>query len=162
MPSKERGSYFRFGRGEISTMELIYLYVRKYGTIFQNQEFNFSSNFRASFKERKLKIEENRDSIKNYYGCLLYTSFHYLIFPALKKRYNHFERFINEVLPVTKKEYASTEELKSELFDYDVYICGGDQIWNPTCQDFETAYYLSLIHILCKKNLYSKSSQKSG
>ncbi len=68
MPSKERGSYFRFGRGEISTMELIYLYVRKYGTIFQDQEFNFSSNFRASFKERKLKIEENRDSIKNYYG----------------------------------------------------------------------------------------------
>ena len=68
MPSKERGSYFRFGRGEISTMELTYLYVRKYGTIFQDQEFNFSSNFRASFKERKLKIEENRDSIKNYYG----------------------------------------------------------------------------------------------
>ena len=28
-------------------MELIYLYVRKYGTIFQDQEFNFSSNFRA-------------------------------------------------------------------------------------------------------------------
>ena len=45
-------------------MELIYLYVRKYGTIFQDQEFNFFSNFRASFKERKLKIEENRDSIK--------------------------------------------------------------------------------------------------
>ena len=39
------------GVGEISTMELIYLYVRKYGTIFQDQEFNFSSNFRASFKE---------------------------------------------------------------------------------------------------------------
>ena len=49
-------------------MELTYLYVRKYGTIFQDQEFNFSSNFRASFKERKLKIEENRDSIKNCYG----------------------------------------------------------------------------------------------
>lgn len=61
-------SYFQFGRGETLTMELIYLYVKKYGKLFQDQEFNFSSNFVVSLKKRKLKIEGNGDSIKNYYG----------------------------------------------------------------------------------------------
>lgn len=49
-------------------MELIYLYIRKYKDIFENEEFNFSSNFIATMKDNKLKIEENNDSVKNYYG----------------------------------------------------------------------------------------------
>ena len=35
--------------------------------------------------------------------------------------------------------------MKKETFDYDAYVCGGDQIWNPVCQDFETAYYLQFL-----------------
>lgn len=71
--------------------------------------------------------------------------FRYIIYPALKRRYNHFERFINKVLPVTKEEYATTEALQNANFHYDAYICGGDQIWNPACLDFETAYYLQFL-----------------
>lgn len=71
--------------------------------------------------------------------------FRYMIYPVLKKRYNHFERFIKEVLPVTKEEYATTEALRNANLHYDAYICGGDQIWNPACLDFETAYYLQFL-----------------
>lgn len=81
--------------------------------------------------------------------------FRYLIYLSLSKRFKEFERFINEVLPITSKEYASTEELGKETFDYDAYICGGDQIWNPVCIDFETAYYLSFLD---KKNCAKKIS----
>lgn len=75
----------------------------------------------------------------------LHRLFRYLIYPLLKKRFNHYERFINQVLPTTKKEYASTEELATANLQYDAYVCGGDQIWNPVCQDFETAYYLQFL-----------------
>lgn len=75
----------------------------------------------------------------------IHRIFRYLIYPALKKRYNNFERFINEVLPISAEEYRTTDELKGVKFDYSAYICGGDQIWNPSCLDFETAYYLQFL-----------------
>ena len=71
--------------------------------------------------------------------------FKWMIYPALKKRFDNYERFINNVLPITPKEYASTEELCNEHFDYEAYVCGGDQIWNPSCQDFEPAYFLQFL-----------------
>ncbi len=72
--------------------------------------------------------------------------FKILIYNKLKKRFNNYEHFINNVLPVTKKEFSSTRDLEAENFDYDTYVCGGDQIWNPACQDFETAYYLQFLN----------------
>lgn len=75
----------------------------------------------------------------------IHRAFHYLIYPALKRRYDEYERFITQVLPIGNKEYQSTEELRAEHFSYDAYVCGGDQIWNPACQDFETAYYLQFL-----------------
>ena len=49
-------------------MELIYLYIRKYGELFQDEEFNFSSNFKVSLKNNELIINKNEDKINNYYG----------------------------------------------------------------------------------------------
>lgn len=89
--------------------------------------------------------------------------FKILIYGKLKKRFNNYERFINNVLPVTKKEYSCTKELEAEKFDYDAYVCGGDQIWNPACQDFETAYYLQFLSSdnAAKKISYSPSFGKT-
>ena len=49
-------------------MELIYLYIRKYEEVFENEEFNFSSNYMATIKDNWLSVEKNVNSIKNYYG----------------------------------------------------------------------------------------------
>lgn len=89
--------------------------------------------------------------------------FKLLIYPALKKRWNHFERFITQVLPITDHEYSSTIELRQASFDYDAYVVGGDQIWNPACQDFESAYYLQFLPAdnSAKKISYSPSLGKS-
>ncbi len=75
----------------------------------------------------------------------LHLLFRWLIYPALRKRFRHYERFINEVLPITKQEYASTSSLAQADLHYDAYVCGSDQIWNPACQDFELAYYLQFL-----------------
>ena len=94
---------------------------------------------------------------------LLYKIYYKIIQSSLNKRYDNFERFINDILPTTKTEYASTEELKNANFNYDAYICGGDQIWNPVCQDFETAYYLQFLNESnsAKKISYSPSLGKT-
>ena len=92
-----------------------------------------------------LRPESQKDAYKIITGKGIHRAFHYMIYPRLKKRYDNYERFITQVLPVTTKEYASTDELKNEVLKYDAYICGGDQIWNPVCQDFETAYYLQFL-----------------
>lgn len=88
--------------------------------------------------------------------------FKLVIYPLLKKRFNHFERFINHVLPITVREYSSTEEMRQYSFGYDAYVVGGDQIWNPVCIDFESAYYLQFLSEdnQAKKVSYSPSLGK--
>ena len=98
----------------------------------------------------------NRKGIHWIYGLLYYCQ--------LRRRYNEFERFINHVLPIGQNEYRKTEELKGTNLHYDAYVCGGDQIWNPACQDFETAYYLQFLPTDCqsRKISYSPSLGKAS
>ena len=49
-------------------MELIYLYIRKYGTVFSDEAFNFSSNYTAAFQNHQLTLWENKEAVKGYYG----------------------------------------------------------------------------------------------
>lgn len=49
-------------------MELIYLYIRKYENIFEDEEFNFSSNYKAALKGRHLSVDKNEEALRGYYG----------------------------------------------------------------------------------------------
>lgn len=50
---------------------------------------------------------------------------------ALKRRYNRFEAFLKETMPLSPKRYLTIEELRAAPPAYDVYLSGSDQIWNP-------------------------------
>ena len=52
-------------------------------------------------------------------------------FRQLKRRYGRFESFVNEDMRLSKKFYRSYEELLKDAPEYDVYVCGSDQVWNP-------------------------------
>ena len=131
----------------------------KIGQLTFHASHNYGSVLQAYALSRQLKlmgyetefINLRPNSQKEAYKIIrksdrgIHKLFRYLIYSMLKKRYNEYERFINSVLPISKKEYGSTEELKKEAFPYDIYVCGGDQIWNPVCQDFEPAYYLQFL-----------------
>lgn len=151
--------------------------MRKIGQLTFHGSHNYGSVLQAYALSKKLQmlgyetelINLRPQSQKEAYKIIrdsdrgVHKMFRYFIYPALKKRFNNYERFINEVLPISEKEYTSTEEMKDEEFDYDVYICGGDQIWNPVCQDFETAYYLQFLdkENKAKKISYSPSLGKT-
>lgn len=49
-------------------MELIYLYIRKYGELFKNEEFNFSPNYHITLKNNKLILEKEENIYSGYYG----------------------------------------------------------------------------------------------
>lgn len=62
--------------------------------------------------------------------------------PAKVEKYYKFEKFINEVLPVTK-EYKTYERLKKAKMHYDALITGSDQVWNANMmKGISPAYFL--------------------
>lgn len=65
----------------------------------------------------------NKGNVKSYLGRLLnYKNY--------KVRTKKFRRFIECNLCLTPKKYTTVDELKNEEFNADVYIAGGDQLWN--------------------------------
>lgn len=46
------------------------------------------------------------------------------------RRDKKFRDFVKANIPLTEKRYTSIKELYGENFDADVYIAGGDQLWN--------------------------------
>ncbi|MCL2003777.1 MAG: polysaccharide pyruvyl transferase family protein [Oscillospiraceae bacterium] len=50
---------------------------------------------------------------------------------ALRLRYDRFETFMREAMQLSPKRYLTLAELRAEPPEYDVYISGSDQIWNP-------------------------------
>lgn len=91
----------------------------------------------------------------------LHLCFTGIIYFKLKRRFAKYENFINNVLPLTSQEFSSGEELKAANLKFNIYICGGDQIWNPNCQDFEPAYFLDFVKDGAKKISYSPSLGKT-
>lgn len=70
---------------------------------------------------------------------------HLMYYIPLHKKYLNFESFINQKLNITKQTFRSLEEIESANLNYDYYICGSDQIWNPVPADFDWSYYLPFV-----------------
>jgi len=64
-----------------------------------------------------------RNILSNAHTLLHYTQF--------KKRAERYESFRKEEMHHSPKFYGSLSELYNDAPEYDVYICGSDQVWNP-------------------------------
>lgn len=133
--------------------------MKKIGTLTYHGSHNYGSVLQAYALAKQLELMGNEVNIinlrpeaqKQMYalkrpsGDILHKCFDVLVNAKRKKRFEEFERFINTVLPITDKEYQTTEQLKEIQYAYDAFVCGSDQIWNPVCPDFEPAYYLQFL-----------------
>ena len=68
-----------------------------------------------------------------------------VVLPQLIQKRKRFSSFLEGEIKMTKKKYLFKEELKELNDKYDAYICGSDQIWNPQCEDFDSAYLLDFV-----------------
>lgn len=60
-------------------------------------------------------------------------------------RSKKFREFVKKYLNITSKKYNNISELKNENLDYDVYITGSDQLWNPIHHKCNPIYFLDFV-----------------
>lgn len=157
-------------------MRLYRLKMKNIGLVTFHASHNYGSVLQAYALQKKLTAEGYNVKIINYRSekqkaCYpvkrkykgvkgaLRNAYQWLIGGALQRRYDEFERFINEVLPVTE-EVNDEKELARFADSFDAYVCGSDQIWNPACQDFSKAYYLDFVRSK-RKIAYAPSMGKA-
>ena len=63
--------------------------------------------------------------------------------PRIAAHYRQYADYIRDAFDVEQPPIATSQDLPSDA--YDVYIAGGDQIWNVRCPDFSTAYMLDFV-----------------
>ena len=76
---------------------------------------------------------------------------------SLRRRWK-FDKFTREYLHLTPQRYHSSEELKANPPQADVYIAGSDQIWNTLFQNGrDAAFYLDFAPKTAKRITYAAS-----
>lgn len=110
-------------------------------TILELGHDNQIINFRTSRQTDMYNVFTRRKGIK-YVIKNLMRGMHYV---ALKEKHRRFEEFIDTKLLLTNEKYTSLQELENATFDFDCYVAGSDQIWNPIPTDFDWAYYLPFV-----------------
>ena len=74
------------------------------------------------------------------------------------KRNRNFDSFRKAYLPVSTEKYFSEKNLERAAENYDCFICGSDQIWNPELtQGVDPVYFLSFVQDSKKKIAFSPS-----
>lgn len=68
-----------------------------------------------------------------------------------------FERFRRDYLGIDGLHILNAENINRCNADYDAFICGSDQVWNPKAHDFDQNYYLKFVFDKSKKNSYAAS-----
>ena len=146
--------------------------MKKIATITFHSPYNYGSSFQAYALQETVKnicdqnceykiINLRTERQKHMYSIdreksPLSKITRNIIMRDYKKSYEiknqKFEDFINNKLNVTK-EYNSIEELEKENFDFDYYISGSDQLWNP----YHTEPFLLLLNLRTLKYSYASS-----
>lgn len=135
---------------------------KKTATITFHAAHNYGSNLQAYALQQtinRLGYENEIINLRTDRQKDLYTVFtkrkglryviknlsHLIYYYPLKRAYHKFEDFINNKLLLTQ-EYESEDDIIKAKLQYDTYIAGSDQIWNPVPADFDWSYYLTFVH----------------
>ncbi|MBE5756515.1 MAG: polysaccharide pyruvyl transferase family protein [Clostridiales bacterium] len=81
---------------------------------------------------------------------------------TLNKRNRLFKKFRKKNIPYTTKRYHNNKELCKNPGEYDVYLSGSDQIWNPDLFLYDLSYFLNFVPKGKKKVAYASSFGKSS
>jgi hypothetical protein len=101
--------------------------IHNFGSVFQAsalQQFLTNEGYDVEIIDyRPRYLDSGRNSLKTYVGRLL----NYGAYISRKKK---FDTFISNYMALTDDEYKNFDELKSLDNTADVFITGGDQLWN--------------------------------
>jgi len=108
----------------------------------------------AGFKVRIEKIIQKLKTLPENYISIFYN---YLNKRNLMERRKQFDTFFSTYIHTSPISYFSLSELKQSPPEYDIYIVGSDQTWNPTFLKDNGAYFLRFLRNDQNKNSYAAS-----
>lgn len=152
------------------------LILKKTATI----TFHCSYNYGSALQAYALQQIQLKNGIDNHIIDFVYTydmkrynlfrTHYYLTSPLnfirdlvkLKsnfRRKKSYQKFLQDHLIVTESRFYSDDAIKPIVDQYDAFICGSDQIWNPACTNGAVpAYFLSFAQGHAKRTIsYSPS-----
>ncbi len=95
-------------------------------------------------------------------GLLKYKAFRMVkTILTQNQRKKRFDAFRESYIPLTAKYYGNNDALRADPGDYDVYISGSDQIWNPKLFIFDYSYFLDFVSAGKKKISFASSFGKA-
>ncbi|HEY5589173.1 MAG TPA: polysaccharide pyruvyl transferase family protein [Candidatus Paceibacterota bacterium] len=153
--------------------------MKKIGIITYHRAYNYGSVLQAYALNKYLResgffvetIDYRNQSQKDIYSLfqkltgiksILQNIYSLIYISKLLKRKKRFDLFIKEFIPLTKREFYSEHELLLSNLNFDIYICGSDQIWNNSLPDFDIAYLLSFVSDKSKCIAYAPSIGKDS
>ncbi len=95
-------------------------------------------NFSSEEQQKLYSVFYKKLTIKNVVKNIL-------CIPGYSKigdHYSQYKQYIKKVFDLKGDFYKTSEEIKQNISKYDMFIAGGDQIWNVNCDDFSPAYFL--------------------
>ena len=95
------------------------------------------------------------DSLRH--GKLISAVAYCLGSPFMALRKIRFNRFYEKNLKVTETVYRTSQEATVLNDDYDYFVVGSDQVWNPVCNGDDSAFLLDFVKDGNKRVSYSSS-----
>jgi hypothetical protein len=95
-------------------------------------------------------------SRKNIFASMLVLINRFLTFPIRKQKKRAYLQFRSAYLKQSKKQFFSKEDFNTN--DYDLYICGSDQIWHPTITGSLNPVYFLCFADKSRKIAYAPSA----
>ena len=80
--------------------------------------------FPNAFHFAKMERESHQKNVKAFVLKFCYGF-------ALYKQHRAIDCFVSQYLHLSERKYASPDELKASPPQYDIYMTGSDQVWNP-------------------------------
>jgi hypothetical protein len=84
------------------------------------------------------KITSLRGILRSVHSLLHYTS--------LKRRYDRFSNFIMQNMQLSASSYRTPQSLIDSPPNYDLFVCGSDQVWNPAIypgNQFDPSFFMT-------------------
>ncbi|MCR5753327.1 MAG: polysaccharide pyruvyl transferase family protein [Acetatifactor sp.] len=108
---------------------------QKYG--MDNEIIDFSNEGQRRYYATLVSVRKPKDILKNIvFG---------LFFVPIDRHRREYDAYIHKIFKLSSGFYPDARSLKGVEDDYDMIVCGSDQIWNTRCSDADDAYYLSFV-----------------
>lgn len=79
-------------------------------------------------------------------ACIKLRSFFHMFSGQIRLKKRKFQDFQNSYLNLSKKTIKQLKCVAEDCFDYDIFICGSDQIWNSSSHSgIDSAYFFGFL-----------------